>query len=37
MKRSLNLEFQYGDKIIANAYFNWYGYPIKSLEILLNI
>lgn len=35
MGQRLNLEFQYGDKVIANAYYHWSGYTISSLEELL--
>lgn len=37
MGQRLNLEFQYGDKVIANAYYHWSGYTISSLEELLEV
>lgn len=37
MGQRLNLEFQYGDKVIANAYYHWSGYTIDSLEELLAV
>jgi hypothetical protein len=37
MGQRLNLEFQYGDKVIANAYYHWSGYTIDSLIELLTV
>ena len=37
MGQRLNLEFQYGDKVIANAYYHWSGYTINSLVELLAV
>lgn len=37
MGQRLNLEFQYGDKVIANAYYHWSGYTIDSLIELLRV
>lgn len=37
MGQRLNLEFQYGDKVIASAYYHWGGYTIDSLVELLAI
>lgn len=37
MGQRLNLEFQYGDKVIANAYYHWSGYTIDSLVELLAV
>lgn len=37
MGQRLNLEFQYGDKVIANAYYHWSGYTISSLAELLAV
>ena len=37
MGQRLNLEFRYGDKVIANAYYHWSGYTIDSLIELLAV
>ena len=37
MGQRLNIEFQYGDKVIANAYYHWSGYTIYSLKELLAV